>query len=327
MGAFDIGFQKQVARVTNAVTSQFKVPSTPKAKKKPAVSPKKKELVKNTDVFLTEGFAQHPTIKEPETRSADYYRRGRLERPGLFYTDIPKFIDEFEEEEASIRVVGKVKSSKEEQDLIPPYTKFILESVQESHAERSQIVETFGDFYVFFFGERPPVYNFSGRLINTQNINWLSDFMFYYENYLRGTRCVENNSRLVVTYSGRQIEGFMLNTGNVTEASMEKGVSMTFQVLVIDRKILQLSADFGVTEGESGSFGEDEKLLDGITKIGLSKSEVSRAYVKTKEVMEAETPPADSEKQKAADIASVANEFSIDNLVSTATGGIQKLFG
>lgn len=140
---------------------------------------------------------------------------------------------------ASIRIL----SEKDNKDLIPTYTKFILESVQESHSERQQIVETFGDFYVFMYGERPPIYNFGGTLINSKNTNWVADFMLMYERYLRGTRCAEKKARILLTYGGRQIEGYIINTSNQTAASTQEGVSFSFQMIVTSRKLLGVSSD------------------------------------------------------------------------------------
>lgn len=324
----------QIDKVSNAITSKVKVPSTKKDQKKAVANPNPEELVRNEDVFLTEGFAKHPIIETPETKGADFYRKGNAvandaDEPALnVQTYMQRFVDEFDEEEASIRVLGPPKGNAktgERQDLIPPFTKFLLENVQESHSERSQVVETFGTFYAFFFGERPPVYNFSGTLVNSRSINWLSDFMFYYENFLRGTRCVENNASLVLTYGGRQIEGFLLNVSSNTQAINDKGVAFSFQVLVIDRKILSLSVDFGLVL-QNGKFAQDDAFLRKLAEVGLSRAEVSRAFNTVKQVSDLETPAADGKKAAASSAKSIEDEFKI-KVAQTVTGGLKKLIG
>lgn len=325
----------QIDKASNAITSKIKVPSTQKDQKKAVVNPNPEDLIRNEDVFLTEGFAKHPVIEPSESRSADFYRYGNASAlPAAQSSDfdvqayMAKFVEEFDEEEASIRVLGPPKGNAkngERKDLIPPFTKFILENVQESHNERSQVVETFGDFYAFFFGERPPIYNFSGTLINSKSINWLADFMFYYENFLRGTKCVENNATLVLTYGGRQIEGFMLNVGSATQAVTDKGVAISFQVLVIDRKILSLSVDFGLVL-KNGKFAQDETFLRKLAEAGLSRAEVSRAYNTVKNVSDLEEPAAKGSKVAASNAKSVVDEFKV-KVAQTATGGIKKLIG
>lgn len=323
----------QIDKASNALTSKVKVPSTGKDQKKAVVNPNRDDLVRNEDVFLTEGFAKHPIIEPAESRSADFYRYGNSSsRPAAQSSDfdietyLPKFLEEFDEEEASIRVLGPPKGnakSGERKDLIPPFTKFILEGVQESHAERSQIVETFGEFYTFFFGERPPIYNFNGTLVNSKSINWVADFMFYYENFLRGTKCVENNATLVITYGGRQIEGFMLNSGTGTQAINDKGVAFNFQILVIDRKILSLSVDFGLVI-KNGQFAQDETFLRKLAEAGLSRAEVSRAYNTVKNVSDLKEPASKGSKVSASNSKSIVDEFKV-KAVQTATGGLKKL--
>lgn len=316
--------RNQIASVSNAITSKVKVPSTKKGQKIDAVNANPEDLIQNEDVFLTEGFAKHPRIPEQKTDSVDYYRfgestlatddRGDLV-PGVGGIQ-PKRIDEFGEGDgrssdnlASIRLLGPVNSkTKERQDLIPKFTKFLLEGVQESHTERSQVVETFGEFFTFFYGERPPIYNFSGTLINSKMNNWLADFMFYYENFLRGTKAVEQNATIVLTYGGRQIEGFIMNTSNTTQAVTDKGVSLTFQVLVIDRKILSLSADFGLTVTD-GIFAQDEAFLKTLTESGLSRAEVSSAYEAVNLTVNQEIGASEGNKLQGSDFNSVKDEF------------------
>jgi hypothetical protein len=327
----------------NAKDSLLKTVTTKIDKLKSAVSPEKEAVVEKKSTTLTEGYAKHPVVAKSAITPADFYRRGKISGQDTntaqtqFDSNVqanntnssfevsPRRIEEFGKEDgpASIRLVGKVtKGSKsEDKDLIPPYTKFLLESVQESHQERSQIVETFGDFYVFFFGERPPIYSFSGTLVNSQYINWVQDFHFYYENFLRGTKSVENNARIVLTYGGRQVEGFILNSQTSTNAQTDNGAQFSFQLLVIDRKILKLSADFGLIE-DNGRFATDIGFLDILVKTGLATSEVSKAWNDAKAVSDKTQNPADSKVPKSADAASLAKQYGKD-LVATASGKLK----
>jgi len=173
-----------------------------------------------------------------------------------------------EDTEATIRIIKEDTKA----DILPPYTKFILESVQEAHSERQQIVETFGDYYVFMFGERPPMYNFGGSLINSRNINWVSDFMLLYERYFRGTRCAEQKTRVLLTYGGRQIEGYIINTSNQTTASSQEAVNFSFQMIVTSRKILGVSSDFSASLAGYGARQELNQLIVDIGGPGIAGS-------------------------------------------------------
>lgn len=207
---------------------------------------------KVADVDLAGAFSAEKLVGDTTTsvaEGADYYRYGSKGVNGTPARGMISFAHD--ETEASIRIIREDGNT----DILPPYTKFILESVQEAHSERHQIVETFGEHYVFMYGERPPMYNFGGSLINSNNANWVNDFMLMYERYLRGTRCTEQKTRALITYGGRQVEGYILNTSNQTAASSQEAVNFSFQLLVTSRKILGVSSDFGeglaATEGSS----------------------------------------------------------------------------
>ena len=262
---------------------------------------------KRAETQLTQALAEAPVVSESEDlkQMADYYRYGKYEREeselGAEYAvkvAPAKMLSPWEEGPASIRVYGKGtgkpntgenKNSKKERDFIPPYTKFILESIQEGHTEKAQIVETFGEFYVFFYGERPPIYTFSGTLINSRNANWLADFHYYYENYMRGTRCVERNARIILTYGGRQVEGFLLGINTQTAAATENAVPVSFQCLITSRNNISFSDDFGVETEKI------EALLEAVAGkkgTGLSDAQTSEAWNKANDAMSSLSPAA-----------------------------------
>ena len=245
----------------------------------------------------TKGFTPQPVVEVTDSRQmADYYRNGEFYRDSknrIQMSQHPKTLIEREEERASIRVFGRGtgkgvsntrQDAKPERDFIPPYTKLILQSAQESRQERSQIVETFGDFYLFFFGQRPPVYSFTGTLINVKNINWVADFEFYYDNYMRGTKCVENNARVIISYGGKQIEGYIIEMAMRTDAEVEMGVPVSFQVVVTKRNQTGFSDDFGIYTDAFGDETYDEDLralLDSVAGKegkGLSDIDTSNSY-------------------------------------------------
>lgn len=275
-------------------TSKVRQGSTTKDLIKKAQEENKNKYVVKDSVYTTMATGDSP--EEPKlsyTESvADYYRDGKIDETGNLLA-YPRTIEPYEKEQpASIRIFGyDAKKANTGKDLIPRYTKFILESVQETHTERSQIVETFGDFYVFMFGERPPVYNFTGTLINTKNASWLTDFMYMYEQYLRGTRCVENNAVSIITYGGRQVEGLILNTSNQTSAPTEAGVPFQFSVVVFERRFFNFSEDMGYFSNTAGTLFRDKKFIEmlnktaGITGKGTSNQKVSDAHNGTDNVV------------------------------------------
>ena len=285
-------------------SSSYRVPDTDKATKLDANTATPNTVAKLQSSRINSSILLAETTSTSAPTPADYYRRGRL-KPitdqanspntqvlNTQYDYNPRFLQDQEHEEvASLRLLGKAKDNSKgaDIDLIPPYSKFFLEGYQEGHMERSQVVETFGEFYAFFFGERPPVYTFSGTLLNTKDINWKEDFMFYYDNFLRGTKAVEYQARVVLTYNLSQVEGYIMGVNTQAQASNDKGVGVSFQMLVTKRRSMKLSVDFGIIE-DNGNFNQDPLITDMLTR-GISDPGVSAAYEHTIKVNSGLYPP------------------------------------
>ena len=317
----------------NAANSLLKTKIPSLATKKDAVSPTKNAVVERKTTYPTNGFSQLPTVQPAPKSSLDYYRNGKAAGSKAAYAIQPRNITEFGEknsfsandEPASIRLVGKLNKGgvSQDQDLLPPFTKFFLESVSEAHNERSQIVETFGDFYVFFFGERPPIYTYSGTFVNTQDVNWTQDFMVYYDKFLRGTKSVEYNARIVMTYGGRSIEGFILNVSTQTSAMSQNATAFSFQVLILDRKVMQLSRDFGLVTADN-RFNNSAGFNNLLATVGLSKPNVSKAFNAVKDVMDNKVNPSTMKMLPASDqVAILSGEYETP-LIASADGKITK---
>lgn len=110
----------------------------------------------------------------------------------------------------------------------PDYTNFILQSVQDPREEKSQILETFGESYVFFFGEKHRLIAVSAMLINTLDFNWKAEFWANYEQYLRGTKCAENGARVYLYYDDNILEGYMVKASATEDATSPHAVPLQF---------------------------------------------------------------------------------------------------
>lgn len=112
------------------------------------------------------------------------------------------------------------------------YANFFLQSVQEQRIEKQQIVETFGEDFIFFFGERPRIMTFSGQLINTNDFNWKAEFWTNYDQYLRGTKLLEMNARLYLYYDDVVVEGYILQASAAENSEQPYQVPFQFQLFV-----------------------------------------------------------------------------------------------
>lgn len=124
------------------------------------------------------------------------------------------------------------------------YSNFLLQSSQEARQEKYQIMETFGIPYIFFFGERPRIYNFEGILLNSLDFQWRTEFWANYEHNIRGTRLVERDARMVLSWDDIMVEGYVLQATAAENSSQPHLVNFSFQMFITNYQSL---ADIGNT--------------------------------------------------------------------------------
>lgn len=131
------------------------------------------------------------------------------------------------------------------------YSNFILTNVIDARQEKAQIMETFGDPYVFFFGERPRVVVFRGMLVNTRDFNWRAEFWHNYETFFRGTKLVENNARLFIFYDDIIVEGYVLAASASDDATLPHQIPFEFQLFMTNYTNISMigSTDYPVGVG------------------------------------------------------------------------------
>lgn len=128
---------------------------------------------------------------------------------------------------------------------------FCLQTVTEQRQERAQIIETFGDHFVFFYGGKPIILQCAGLLINTRDFNWKNEWLYNYENFLRGTKCVEYRARIYLGFDDVLVEGYILNTNVSTNAQeMPYLCPFNFTLLVSRYTDLSQSVNDVVTSGD-----------------------------------------------------------------------------
>ena len=110
---------------------------------------------------------------------------------------------------------------------------FLLAQVQEQWQEKVQISEVLSDNYVaYFFGQAPPVFTYSGMLINSFQDDQRVGMAVAYQNLIRGTQCARRGSLLRLRYDSVIVSGTILSMGQVLNAENELAVPFNFQLLV-----------------------------------------------------------------------------------------------
>jgi len=112
------------------------------------------------------------------------------------------------------------------------YSNFFLQTITEERAEKQQILETFGEPFIFFFGQRAQIITFSGILLNTFDFNWEAEWWWNYDNYLRGTRCVENDARVFLAFDETLVTGYIMATAATKNAQEKNWVNFQFQMFL-----------------------------------------------------------------------------------------------
>lgn len=112
------------------------------------------------------------------------------------------------------------------------YANFILQSVQEARMEKSQIVETFGEPYIFFFGQSPRFLDCMAVLINSNDFNWQAEWWDNYDKHWRGTKLVEQGARIYLFYDDNIVEGYMMTSMANKVAGEPHLVQLQFRLFV-----------------------------------------------------------------------------------------------
>lgn len=120
------------------------------------------------------------------------------------------------------------------------YSNFILQSVSEARMEKHQIVETFGEPYIFFFGESPRFLDVQAILVDSLDFNWYAEFWANYEQYLRGSKSVEMGARTYLFYDDNIVEGYMLMASARKTSDQPLQAQLTFRLFLTNYQNITL---------------------------------------------------------------------------------------
>jgi hypothetical protein len=120
---------------------------------------------------------------------------------------------------------------------------FLIQSIQEQRAEKQQIVLTFGEPYIFFFGEQPRVLSIEGVLLNTDDFHWRSEWWANYDRYLRGTQCVRTRTRVCLSWDDIVVQGYILSSNSSESAQSPNFVTFQFQMFLTNYENISTIGD------------------------------------------------------------------------------------
>lgn len=123
------------------------------------------------------------------------------------------------------------------------YANFMLQSVQEARMEKHQIVETFGDSYIFFFGESPRFIDVSAVIVNSHDFNWEAEWWDNYNKYLRGTKSAEMGARVYMFYDDNIVEGYIVMSQAVKTSEQPLMLQMNFRMFITNYQNISFIGD------------------------------------------------------------------------------------
>lgn len=145
--------------------------------------------------------------------------------------------------------------------------KFIIQGISKSRMERFQIVETFGLPSFFFFDERTKIYVIQGVLMdaffgradsdpfdvgseiaqqgNNNKYQWAQAFEQFYENELRATRLVVNNSTAILAVNNFLLECYPVQL-NIQKESVQLDNAVRFDLTIIVINETLMARDKGI---------------------------------------------------------------------------------
>jgi len=113
------------------------------------------------------------------------------------------------------------------------YIDFLLQSASEQFNEKVQVVDAVGDNYIaYYLGHNPPVFQYSGMLLNSYQDNWRTAFTVLYNDVLRGTMLARRKLVVVLAYDDIMVTGSLNNLSQLLTADFELAASFNFSMLV-----------------------------------------------------------------------------------------------
>jgi len=182
---------------------------------------------------------------------------------------------------------------------------YLLQSLTYSRSEKMQIVETFGENYIFMFGERPIQAQITGGLVHSPDFTWPVEFWRNYQDSMRGTRLAELGARLYLYVDGMLLEGLAVGANDNRVSDQPNIVPFNMQLLVTNIQFLNEPAvDFPIRR----TAVQDVSILKGVDGwqrlMTMSQAERSQYLATEYGVQSRQVKQARAKQQRSASAAS-----------------------
>lgn len=187
----------------------------------------------NSDHFQRQGFGGNPPITTPAGGGLEQGFGGKL-LEGLLggaarSTDLG---NGYNDRGTDLQSMGGMGIDATGSPVAQAWTDWILQSVRESRAEKTQLVETFGDSYLYAFGEKPRILAIQGLLMNTADYNWRAVFWENWDKFFRASKLIEMDARMYLGWEDIIVEGYPIQAQCSESASSPNALSFSFNMYV-----------------------------------------------------------------------------------------------
>lgn len=149
------------------------------------------------------------------------------------------------------RIARLALSDNDEKNFIGVFNNFSLNNVQEASQDAIKLHVNFSEHWnLFFFGQQPKIYAFSGVFLDSREYPYYQEFMVAYEKYLRGRKSVENKMEFVISYQGKILTGYLISVGVTSTAETSYIKHFNFNVIVKDE--IWVRNNYKIKMGSSG---------------------------------------------------------------------------
>lgn len=121
--------------------------------------------------------------------------------------------------------------------------RFLLERASEQQMERTSFVETFGETYLYLFGTKAKIWEYSGVLMDTQGQDWLNAWRSAYEKYVKASASTKLKARCFLIYDNVVREGVIVATGIGRNVGQYGFARFNFRMFVINEYLLSGQPD------------------------------------------------------------------------------------
>ena len=111
-------------------------------------------------------------------------------------------------------------------------TNLIVQRVDESRQEKQQIIETFGEDFVYYYGQRPRMLQVNAILPDSLEFQYAQEFWTNYDRALRGTKLVTRDARVFLDVAGQIFEGYLSTAQTSRSADQPRIIQLNFTMYI-----------------------------------------------------------------------------------------------